>query len=83
MGRAGRATTGGGGLSMSRPVPAQREMVAPATRTDGDLDALLLDIFFDQMPMGIAVFGTDLRLQRSTRPGPGSSRTTSACRRSR
>ena len=56
---------------MNWPSPAQRETVRPTTRVDGDLDAQLLDIFFDQVPMGIAVFGTDLRLQRCNKTWAG------------
>src|SRR4051794_3542783 len=32
--------------------------------SDDRLDAQLLDLFFDRVPMGVAVFGTDKRLQR-------------------
>ena len=32
--------------------------------TDDPLDAQLLNLFFDRVPMGVAVFGTDKRLQR-------------------
>ena len=56
---------------MTWPVPTQRETVPPVTRRDGDLDAQLLEIFFDQVPMGIAVFDTDLRLQRCNRTWEG------------
>ncbi len=56
---------------MTWPVPERRETVPPVTRKDGDLDAQLLEIFFDQVPMGIAVFDTDLRLQRCNRTWAG------------
>ena len=39
-------------------------LVDDMERTSSPLDAQLLDIFFDRVPMGIAVFGTDLRLHR-------------------
>ncbi|AXH95483.1 PAS domain-containing sensor histidine kinase [Ornithinimicrobium avium] len=56
---------------MTWPVPGERETVAPVTRRDGDLDAQLLEIFFDRVPMGIAVFDKDLRLQRCNRTWAG------------
>ena len=56
---------------MSWPSPLERETVRHSTRVDGDLDAQLLDIFFDQVPMGIAVFGTDLRLLRCNKTWAG------------
>lgn len=56
---------------MTWPVPGERETVPPVTRRDGGIDAQLLEIFFDQVPMGIAVFGADLRLQRCNRTWAG------------
>ncbi len=56
---------------MSWPSPAQRETVLHTTRMDGDLDSQLLEIFFDRVPMGIAVFDTDLRLQRCNKTWAG------------
>ncbi|MCR6491106.1 histidine kinase [Cellulomonas sp. P24] len=56
---------------MSWPSPLERETVRHVTRVDGDLDAQLLDIFFDQVPMGIAVFSTDLRLLRCNKTWAG------------
>lgn len=32
--------------------------------SEASLDAQLLELFFDRVPMGVAVFGTDMRLQR-------------------
>jgi signal transduction histidine kinase len=41
------------------------EPVAETLPVTGDpLDAQLLNLFFDRVPMGVAVFGTDKRLQR-------------------
>jgi signal transduction histidine kinase len=41
------------------------EIVAePVPATDAGLDAQLLELFFDRVPMGVAVFGTDMRLIR-------------------
>ena len=36
----------------------------PAPTSTAGLDAQLLELFFDRVPMGVAVFGTDLRLVR-------------------
>jgi signal transduction histidine kinase len=47
--------------STSMPVPA---LVEDSSSSDLALDAQLLELFFDRVPMGVAVFGTDLRLQR-------------------
>jgi signal transduction histidine kinase len=53
------------------PNPAQRETDPHTTRMDGDLDSQLLEIFFDRVPMGIAVFDSDLRLQRCNKTWAG------------
>ncbi len=47
--------------STSMPVVPVSEPVPPS---DASLDAQLLEVFFDRVPMGVAVFGTDMRLQR-------------------
>jgi signal transduction histidine kinase len=47
--------------STSMPVPAS---VEDSGASDLALDAQLLELFFDRVPMGVAVFSTDLRLQR-------------------
>lgn len=39
-------------------------LVEPITPSNEATEAQLLDLFFDRMPMGVAVFGTDMRLQR-------------------
>jgi PAS domain-containing protein len=43
----------------------------PMPVSDAGLDAQLLGLFFDRVPMGIAVFGTDLRLQRCNKTWTG------------
>ncbi len=43
------------------PTDPLTEVVAPTT---DPLDTQLLDLFFDRVPMGVAVFGPDMRLQR-------------------
>lgn len=50
--------------STSMPVEAVAE---PLTPTAADLDGQLLELFFDRVPMGIAVFDTDMRLVRCNR----------------
>ena len=55
---------------MKLPIPRHLESV-PAPAATGDLDEQLLAIFFDQMPMGIAVFDADRRLQRCSRSWAG------------
>ena len=59
------ATTGRAGSaalrSTSMPTDPLTEVVAPTT---DPLDTQLLDLFFDRVPMGVAVFGPDMRLQR-------------------
>ncbi|MGN6129317.1 MAG: histidine kinase [Nocardioidaceae bacterium] len=47
--------------STSMPVVPVSEPVPPSGAT---LDEQLLELFFDRVPMGVAVFGTDLRLKR-------------------
>ena len=47
--------------STSMPTEPLAEPIAP---TGGSLDEQLLELFFDRVPMGVAVFGTDMRLQR-------------------
>lgn len=47
--------------STSMPTEPVVDVVAPS---DSPLENQLLEIFFDRVPMGIAVFGTDLRLRR-------------------
>ncbi len=47
--------------STSMPVVPASEPVPPS---DASLDAQLLELFFDRVPMGVAVFGTDMRLER-------------------
>lgn len=47
--------------STSMPTEPLVDDVPPS---DSPLDTQLLEIFFDRMPMGVAVFGTDLRLRR-------------------
>ncbi len=47
--------------STSMPTGQVAEPLPPASDT---LDAQLLALFFDRTPMGVAVFGTDMRLQR-------------------
>nr|WP_277349782.1 histidine kinase [Planosporangium thailandense] len=39
-------------------------VIEPVPVSDASLDAQLLALFFDRVPMGVAVFGTDMRLQR-------------------
>lgn len=39
-------------------------LVEPITPSSDATEAQLLDLFFDRMPMGVAVFGKDMRLQR-------------------
>ncbi len=55
---------------MKLPIPRHLESV-PAPAATGDLDEQLLAIFFDQMPMGIAVFDAVRRLQRCSRSWAG------------
>ena len=40
------------------------QVAEPLPPTSDTLDAQLLALFFDRAPMGVAVFGTDMRLQR-------------------
>jgi signal transduction histidine kinase len=47
--------------STSMPVVPVSEPVTPSGAT---LDEQLLELFFDRVPMGVAVFGTDMRLKR-------------------
>jgi hypothetical protein len=42
--------------STSMPVPA---LIEDTGVSDLALDAQLLELFFDRVPMGVAVFGTD------------------------
>jgi len=51
-------------------VPATRETV-PVDPGAGDLDEQLLDIFFDRVPMGVAVFDLDHRLLRCNKTWAG------------
>jgi signal transduction histidine kinase len=50
--------------------PATRD-VGPVDPVGGNLDAQLLDIFFDQVPMGVAVFDLDRRLLRCNKTWAG------------
>ncbi len=47
--------------STSMPVVPVSDPMPPS---DASLDAQLLELFFDRVPMGVAVFGADMRLQR-------------------
>ena len=55
---------------MTSAVPATRETV-PVDPGAGDLDEQLLDIFFDRVPMGVAVFDLDHRLLRCNKTWAG------------
>ncbi|MGZ4746870.1 MAG: histidine kinase [Oryzihumus sp.] len=46
-------------------------VIEPVPATDASLDAQLLALFFDRMPMGVAVFDTDMRLQRCNKTWQG------------
>jgi signal transduction histidine kinase len=52
---------------MKLPIPRHLESVPADASAEADVDEQLLRIFFDQMPMGIAVFGTDACLQRCSK----------------
>lgn len=54
--------------STSMPVDPVSE---PIPVSDAALDAQLLQLFFDRVPMGVAVFGTDMRLQRCNKTWVG------------
>ena len=55
----------GAGWTALRSTSMPLEIVTePAPASDAALDAQLLDLFFDRVPMGIAVFGRDMRLIR-------------------
>ena len=54
--------------STSMPVEPVAEAVPVSA---AELDAQLLDLFFDRVPMGVMVFGTDLRLQRINKTEAG------------
>jgi signal transduction histidine kinase len=54
--------------STSMPVEQTAE---PMPVSQAALDTQLLDLFWDRVPMGMAVFGTDLRLQRCNRTWTG------------
>lgn len=47
--------------STSMPTQPLIDAVPPSS---SPLDSQLLELFFDRVPMGVAVFGTDMRLQR-------------------
>jgi signal transduction histidine kinase len=47
----------------STSMPAE-QVIEPVQVSEASLDAQLLALFFDRAPMGVAVFGTDMRLQR-------------------
>ena len=59
------------------PMPPLIDEAAPRNPT---LDAQLLELFFDRVPMGVAVFDTELRLQRCNKTWPATSSTTWAFR---
>ena len=50
------------------PTSPQAEPMAPVS---DQIDAQLLDLFFDRTPMGIGVFGNDMRLQRCNKTWVG------------
>jgi hypothetical protein len=50
------------------PLEPVTEAVPPS---DAGLDAQLLELFFDRVPMGIAVFTPDLRLVRCNKTWVG------------
>ncbi|MGZ4650091.1 MAG: histidine kinase [Kineosporiaceae bacterium] len=55
----------GAGWTALRSTSMPLEIVAePVPATDAGFDAQLLELFFDRGPMGVAVFGTDMRLIR-------------------
>ncbi len=55
----------GAGWTALRSTSMPLEIVTePAPASDAALDAQLLELFFDRVPMGIAVFGRDMRLIR-------------------
>ncbi len=54
----------------STSVPIE-PVVEPVPVSDASLDAQLLEVFFDRAPMGVAVFGTDQRLQRCNKTWTG------------
>ena len=54
--------------STSMPV---EQVAEPMPVSQAALDTQLLDLFWDRVPMGMAVFGTDLRLQRCNRTWTG------------
>jgi hypothetical protein len=54
----------------STSMPLQ-PVTEPAPPSDAGLDAQLLELFFDRVPMGIAVFGTDMRLIRCNKTWAG------------
>lgn len=53
--------TAAGVRSTSMPTEQVSE---PAPVSAASVDAQLLELFFDRVPMGVAIFGTDMRLQR-------------------
>lgn len=54
--------------STSMPI---EQVAEPMRASEASLEAQLLELFFDRVPMGIAVFGTDLRLQRCNKTWTG------------
>lgn len=62
----------GAGWTALRSTSMPLEIVAEAApATDAGLDAQLLDLFFDRVPMGVAVFDADMRLVRCNKTWVG------------
>jgi signal transduction histidine kinase len=47
----------------STSMPSE-QVIEPVPVSDASIDAQLLELFFDRVPMGVAVFDPDMRLQR-------------------
>ncbi|MGN6599072.1 MAG: ATP-binding protein [Actinomycetes bacterium] len=71
-GAAPTRASGAAALARLRSTSMPLQQVSQQMRaSDLPLEAQLLEVFFDQVPMGIAVFGTDMRLQRCNKTWTG------------